>query len=75
MEDLQASQHLSECERSVDELVEIYNNGVQSIVNHHAPFCSKLITLRPETSWNPNRLRSGKIKVGRKQAEPGTELP
>ena len=40
---LKSSQHLNNCEGSVDELVEAYNNGVQSIINHH------LITLRLET--------------------------
>ena len=61
-------------EGSVDELVEAYNKGVQSIINHHAPSCSKIITLRPEASWYTDYLRSAK-KISRKQKEPGTELP
>jgi len=49
IEDLQSSQHLINCEGSVDELVEAYDKGVQTIINNHAPSCSKIITLRPET--------------------------
>jgi len=39
IEDLQSSQQLNNCERSVDELVEAYNKSVQSIIIHHAPSC------------------------------------
>jgi len=60
-EDLQSSQHLSNCEGSVYELVEAYNKGVQTIINHHDP-CSEIITLR---SWYSDKHRSSK-KVRRK---------
>ena len=65
IEDLQSSQRLSNCEGSVDELVEAYNKGVQSIRNDHVPSYSKIITLRPETPWYSDKLRSAK-KIRRK---------
>ena len=42
LDDLQSTQRLSECERSVDDLVEADNRGIQSIINHHSPFLFKL---------------------------------
>ena len=37
LENLLSSQNLSGCEGSIDELVDAYNKGVLSIINHHAP--------------------------------------
>ena len=65
MQDLQSSQHLSNCEGSVDELKGAYNKGDQSIINHHAPSCSKIISLSPETPRYSDKLRSAK-KIRRK---------
>ena len=48
MEDLPSPQFLRECEGSVDELIEAYGEGVQSIINHNDPSCSKINSLRPE---------------------------
>ena len=39
IDELQSSQHLSNCEGSVHELVEVNNKGVQSIINHHSQSC------------------------------------
>ena len=43
IEDLQSSQHPRECEGSVDQLVEVYNKRVQSIITHQSPRCSPLV--------------------------------
>jgi len=56
--DPHSSQHMSKCEGSLDEVVETYNKGVKSIINHHDPSVSQTITLRPETSWYADKLRS-----------------
>ena len=44
MEVLPSSQHLNKREGSVNELVEAYDNGDQSIINRRAPSCSKTNT-------------------------------
>ena len=50
----QSSQLLNESvQGSVDELIEVYNKGVQSIIYHHAAPCSKIITLKPEAPAIP----------------------
>ena len=60
MEDVRSLQHLNKYEGSVDELVETYNIGTQSIINHHVPFCYKIISLVPKTPWYFAELRSAK---------------
>ena len=64
-DDIQSSQHLSKSEKSVDELIEVHNKGVQSVYNHPVPSCSNIIRLRPETPWCFGKLRSAK-KIRRK---------
>ena len=74
IEDLQSSQQLSNCEGSVDELIEPYNKGVQSIINHHAPSVKKSSRLDQKLICipiNSDLLR----KFGGKQRAPGAELP
>jgi len=39
IQDLQLSQHLSDCEGPVNKLAEANNKDFQSIINHHAPSC------------------------------------
>ena len=41
MENLHSSQHLGNCEDTFDEMVEAYYEGVQLIINHHAPLGKK----------------------------------
>jgi len=64
MEDVQSSQNLSNCEGSVDELVEAYNQGIS---NHHALCCSHISRLKLETPFYSDKLIS--VKKFRRKAE------
>jgi hypothetical protein len=65
--DLSKSSVLNSTDGTVDELVEAYNTGIQVLIDQHAPLCKKTITLRPNTPWYSDEVRSA--KQNRKKAE------
>jgi hypothetical protein len=56
---------------SVDELVEAYNSGITSVVDRHAPVCTKCITLRPTIIDNQDRQNGLKARGTREPQAKG----
>lgn len=64
---------LSRCEclknvdGTADELAEAYNSSIMSVIDRHAPLCTKYVTLRPNAPWYTDELRQAKHE--RRRAE------
>jgi hypothetical protein len=51
---------LNQTDGSADELVTLYNRCLSEILDRHAPMCTRVITLRPETPWYNEEIRNVK---------------
>ena len=41
----------------MDDLVKAYNDQLSPLLDRHAPICTKVITLRPDTAWYTEEIR------------------
>ena len=60
IQDLNNSKIAQNRERSVVNVVKLYNSELSSIIDKHAPLKSKNIVLRPNTEWYSDELRAAK---------------
>ena len=60
IQDLNNSKIAQNRERSVVNVVKLYNSELSSIIDKHAPLKSKNIILRPNTEWYSDELRAAK---------------
>jgi len=44
---------------SVEEVADSYNNGLHSLVEKHAPLCTKIIVLRYSCPWYSKQVHEG----------------
>ena len=58
--DITESDILKMKDKPLDELLESYNNGLQKLLDKHAPLQHKCITLRPHAPWYTDELREAK---------------
>ena len=50
------------CDTPVNDLVDAYNQGLQQLIEDHAPMKTKYVTFRPDCPWYSDELRTEKQK-------------
>ena len=43
-----------------DDLIDVYNSTIATVLNKHAPIVSRIITIRPKTPWHTEDLSTAK---------------
>lgn len=65
--DIASCSEIQNVDKSLDELVEAYNKNLTTIVDKHAPLCTRTITLRPHSPWYTEELRTAKHERRRRE--------
>jgi hypothetical protein len=67
VDDIIACQDLHATDRPLVELVEAYNSNLSTILDKHAPLCTRIITLRPHAPWYTEEIRAAKHERRRRE--------
>jgi len=66
-DDIQCDPVLADPDGNLDQLVDAYNAGLTSILDKHAPLCTKTVTYRPHFPWFTQELHDAKKERRRRE--------